>query len=94
VGQTVIYEAHVKGLTYLHPDLPEEIRGTYKALGHPVMIDYFKRLGITALELLPVAHLPANRGFSGWAEQLLGLQPAGDVCAASALCQFAGECAG
>ncbi len=55
-GNTVIYEAHVKGLTYLHPDLPEEIRGTYKALGHPVMIQYFKTLGITALELMPVAH--------------------------------------
>jgi glycogen operon protein len=43
-------------LTYLHPDLPAEIRGTYKALGHPVMINYFKTLGITALELMPVAH--------------------------------------
>ncbi|EPP4479515.1 glycogen debranching protein GlgX, partial [Salmonella enterica subsp. enterica serovar Montevideo] len=37
-GKTVIYEAHVKGLTYLHPELPQEIRGTYKALGHPVMV--------------------------------------------------------
>ncbi|WP_395489987.1 glycogen debranching protein GlgX [Cedecea davisae] len=55
-GSTVIYEAHVRGLTLLHPDIPEELRGTYAALGHPVMIDYFKRLGITALELLPVAH--------------------------------------
>ncbi len=48
-GKTVIYEAHVKGLTYLHPELPQEIRGTYKALGHPVMVAYFKQLGITAL---------------------------------------------
>lgn len=54
-GNTVIYEAHVKGLTWLHPELPPEIRGTYKALGHPVMIDWFKRLGITAIELLPIA---------------------------------------
>jgi len=54
-GNTVIYEAHVKGLTWLHPALPPEIRGTYKALGHPVMIDWFKRLGITAVELLPIA---------------------------------------
>lgn len=54
-GSTVIYEAHVRGLTKLHPELPEAIRGTYAALGHPVMIDYFKRLGITTLELLPVA---------------------------------------
>lgn len=54
-GNTVIYEAHVRGLTKRHPDIPEHLRGTYAALGHPVMIDYFKRLGITALELLPVA---------------------------------------
>ncbi|STR32016.1 glycogen debranching enzyme [Klebsiella grimontii] len=59
-GQTVIYEAHVKGLTYLHPDLPENIRGTYKALGHPVMIDYFRMLGITALELMPVAQFASE----------------------------------
>jgi glycogen operon protein len=55
-GNTVIYEAHVKGLTYLHPGLPEDMRGTYKALGHPVMIEYFKTLGITTLELMPIAH--------------------------------------
>lgn len=59
-GQTVIYEAHVKGLTYLHPGLPEEIRGTYRALGHPVMIDYFNTLGITALELMPVAQFASE----------------------------------
>ncbi len=39
-GETVIYEAHVKGLTLLNPQLPEAIRGTYKALGHPAMIAY------------------------------------------------------
>ena len=54
-GSTVIYEAHVRGLTKQHPDIPEALRGTYAALGHPVMIDYFQRLGITSLELLPVA---------------------------------------
>lgn len=55
-GNSVIYEAHVKGLTWLHPDIPQEIRGTYKALAHLVMIAWFKQLGITALELLPIAH--------------------------------------
>ena len=55
-GETVIYEAHVRGLTQLHPDIPEPLRGTYAALGHPVMLNYFKTLGITALELLPVQH--------------------------------------
>ncbi|EJG2382314.1 glycogen debranching protein GlgX [Raoultella ornithinolytica] len=59
-GETVIYEAHVKGLTWLHPGLPESIRGTYKALGHPVMIDYFRTLGITALELMPVAQFASE----------------------------------
>ncbi|KNC90163.1 glycogen debranching protein GlgX [Trabulsiella odontotermitis] len=55
-GNSVFYEAHVKGLTWLQPDIPEALRGTYGALGHPVMINYLKQLGITALELLPVAH--------------------------------------
>jgi len=52
--ETVIYEAHVKGLTMRHPDVPEERRGTYAGLAHPAVIDYLCRLGITALELLPV----------------------------------------
>lgn len=52
--QTVIYEAHVRGLTLLHPEIPAVLRGSFAALGHPVMIAYFKRLGITTLELLPV----------------------------------------
>jgi glycogen operon protein len=51
---SVIYETHVKGLTKLHPQIPEEIRGTYAALGHPEMVKYFKELGITAVELLPI----------------------------------------
>lgn len=59
-GSTIIYEAHVKGLTYLHPEIPVEIRGTYKALGHPVMINYLKQLGITALELPPVAQFASE----------------------------------
>ncbi|KFB86926.1 glycogen debranching protein [Serratia grimesii] len=53
-GKTVIYEAHVRGLTLQHPDIPQVLRSSFAALGHPVMIAYFKRLGITALELLPV----------------------------------------
>ncbi|WP_369217630.1 glycogen debranching protein GlgX [Streptomyces flavofungini] len=52
--QTVIYEAHVKGLTMLHPDLPDELRGSYAALGHPAIIDHLTGLGVTALELMPV----------------------------------------
>ncbi|WP_309056490.1 glycogen debranching protein GlgX [Streptomyces sp.] len=51
---TVIYEAHVKGLTMLHPELPEELRGTYAGLAHPAVIGHLKELGVTALELMPV----------------------------------------
>jgi glycogen operon protein len=51
---TVIYEAHVKGLTMLHPGLPEELRGTYAALAHPAIIEHLTALGVTALELMPV----------------------------------------
>ena len=53
-AQTVIYEAHVRGLTMLHPDIPEDLRGTYAALAHPALITYLQKLGITALELMPV----------------------------------------
>ncbi|CNE49593.1 glycogen debranching protein GlgX [Yersinia kristensenii] len=53
-GNTVIYEAHVRGLTQLHPDIPADLRGTYAGLAHPAMIHYLKKLGITTLELLPV----------------------------------------
>jgi isoamylase len=52
--ESVIYEAHVKGLTRTHPAIPESIRGTYAALAHPVMLEYFAKLGITAIELMPV----------------------------------------
>jgi glycogen operon protein len=52
--KTVIYEAHVKGLTMTHPDLPEEIRGTYAALAHPSVISHLVELGVTTLELMPV----------------------------------------
>ncbi|HVW34836.1 MAG TPA: glycogen debranching protein GlgX, partial [Acidimicrobiia bacterium] len=52
--ETVIYEAHVKGFTKLHPDIDEELRGTYAGMAHPAAIDHLKSLGITAVELMPV----------------------------------------
>src|SRR6185437_14387544 len=52
--ESVIYEAHVKGLTKLHPGIPKEIRGTYAAVGHPVMVEHLRQLGVTAIELMPV----------------------------------------
>jgi isoamylase len=54
--KTVIYEAHVKGFTVRHPDVPREQRGTYAGLASPAVIDHLTRLGITAVELLPVHH--------------------------------------
>jgi isoamylase len=52
--KTIVYETHVKGFTQRHPDVPEDVRGTYAALAHPTSIEYLKKLGITAIELLPV----------------------------------------
>ena len=52
--ETVIYEAHVKGLTMTHPGLPEEVRGTYAGIGHPAMVEHLTDLGVTAIELMPV----------------------------------------
>jgi glycogen operon protein len=54
--QTIIYEAHVRGLTMRHPDVPEQLRGTYAGLASRPMIQYFKELGVTAVELMPVHH--------------------------------------
>ncbi|MDN3547764.1 glycogen debranching protein GlgX [Mucilaginibacter aquaedulcis] len=58
---TVIYEAHVKGFTKLHPEIPEEIRGTYAGIAHPVTINYLKDLGISSIELMPVHHFLSDR---------------------------------
>ena len=55
-ADSVIYEAHVKGLTQTHSGIPERIRGTYAAIAHPVIIDHLNSLGITAIELMPVHH--------------------------------------
>ena len=55
-GRTVIYEAHAKGLTMLHPHVPPELRGTYQGLATPPVVEHLKSLGVTALELLPVHH--------------------------------------
>jgi len=52
--ETVIYEAHVRGLTARHPDVPEALRGSFAGLGHPAVVEHLKALGVTAIELLPV----------------------------------------
>ena len=51
---SIIYEVHVKGFTATHPEVPEEIRGTYAGLASPPMVEYLKKLSVTAVELLPV----------------------------------------
>lgn len=55
-NETIIYETHVKGFTKLHPDIPEELRGTYAGMAHPAAIEHLQRLGISAVELMPVHH--------------------------------------
>jgi glycogen operon protein len=54
MDESIVYEVHVKGFTARHPEIPERLRGTYAALGTDVCIDYLKRIGITAVELMPV----------------------------------------
>ncbi|MGH3915579.1 MAG: glycogen debranching protein GlgX [Pseudonocardiaceae bacterium] len=70
-NETVIYEAHVRGLTIAHPEIPVELRGTYTGLAHPVMIDHLTSLGITTVELMPVHqfitdHHLAEEGLSNY----------------------------
>ncbi len=52
--RTVVYETHIKGFTQRHPEIPEEIRGSYAGMAHPVAVKYLQKLGVTAVELLPV----------------------------------------
>src|SRR5215467_7576354 len=59
--RTAIYECHVKGMTKLHPDVPDHLRGTYLGLCSDPMIEYFLGLGITAVELLPVHQFVVDR---------------------------------
>ncbi|MGW3360416.1 glycogen debranching protein GlgX [Streptomyces bungoensis] len=53
-ADSVIYEAHVRGLTRSHPDVPERLRGTYAGLAHPAVLEHLTTLGVTAVELMPV----------------------------------------
>ncbi|MEV4556522.1 glycogen debranching protein GlgX [Kitasatospora sp. NPDC049285] len=55
-AETVLYELHVRGFTMRHPDIPPQLRGTYAGLAHPAAIAHLTRLGVTAVELLPVHH--------------------------------------
>jgi isoamylase len=76
--ETLIYEAHVRGMTHLHPDVPEHLRGTYAGMASEPVIQHLRKLGVTALELMPVhyfvhdRHL-VDRGLSNyWGYNTLG----------------------
>jgi isoamylase len=56
LADSVVYEAHVRGFSMRNPEIPEKLRGTFAGLSHEVSINYFKKLGITAVELLPIHH--------------------------------------
>jgi len=88
-NESVIYETHVKGLTQTHPGIPEDVRGTYAGLGHPVMIEHFKKLGVTAVELMPVhqfvhdSHLVERGQHNYWGYNTIGfLAPHNDYSSA------------
>ncbi|GAA1082413.1 MULTISPECIES: glycogen debranching protein GlgX [Pseudonocardia] len=99
-NETVVYEAHVKGLTIRHPDVEEDLRGTYSGVAHPAMIEHYKRLGITAVELMPVHefvqdHHLTEKGLSNyWGYNTIGfLAPhhaysAGSVRSGSQVAEF------
>ena len=76
--ESVIYEGHVKGLTQLHPAIPEEMRGTYAGMAHPAIVDHLVELGITAVELMPVhqfvndPHLQAKGLSNYWGYNTIG----------------------
>lgn len=59
--KTIIYETHIKGFTQMHPGIPNEIKGTYAGISHPVTIQYLKELGVTAIELMPVHHFMIDK---------------------------------
>ena len=77
-SDTLIYEAHVKGMTMKHPDVPENLRGTYLGLASDAILDHLKSLGVTAIELLPVHHFAVDRRLEDlkltnyWGYQSLG----------------------
>jgi glycogen operon protein len=69
--ETLIYEAHVRGLTIRHPEVPAEQRGSYAGLAHPAVIEHLTRLGVTAIELMPVhqcvpEHALVQRGLTNY----------------------------
>ncbi|MFB4421843.1 glycogen debranching protein GlgX [Streptomyces sp. QL37] len=97
-ADTVIYELHVRGFTELHPDIPPELRGTYAGLAHPAAIGHLRRLGVTAVELLPVHqfahedHLLRRGLHNYWGYNSIGyFAPHADYAASGTTGQQVGE---
>ncbi|MFC4911836.1 glycogen debranching protein GlgX [Actinomadura gamaensis] len=90
--RTVVYEAHVRGLTMRHPGIPEAQRGTYAGLAHPVMIDHLIDLGVTAVELMPVhqfvpEHATVARGLTNyWGYNTIGFLAPHNAYSSSGQC--------
>ncbi|MCY7396843.1 MAG: glycogen debranching protein GlgX [Nocardioides sp.] len=98
LNESVIYEAHVKGMTQLHPDVPEDIRGTYAGLAHPAVTEHLSKLGVTAIELMPVHQFVQdstllNKGLRNyWGYNTLGFfAPHADYSAAARTPQGMGQ---
>jgi isoamylase len=96
--ETVIYEAHVRGLTLRHPEVPLHQRGTYAGLSHPAVIEHLKRIGVTAVELLPVHQFVpeqalVSRGLTNyWGYNTIGfLAPHNRYCSAGQRGEQVGE---
>jgi len=87
--RTVVYEAHVKGLSMRHPGVPESLRGTYAGLAHPALVEELARLGVTAVELLPVHQFASEPGLAArglgnyWGYNTLGFFAPHDAYAAA-----------
>ncbi len=96
--ETVIYEAHVRGLTLRHPEVPLHQRGTYAGLAHPAVIEHLRRIGVTAVELLPVHQFVPEqalvaRGLTNyWGYNTIGfLAPHNRYCSAGQRGEQVGE---
>lgn len=90
--ESVIYEVHVKGFTFQHPDVPEHLRGTYAGMAYPAVIEHLKGIGVTAVELLPIHHFVSEpfivgRGLKNfWGYNTLGyFAPHAAYCSVSTL---------
>jgi glycogen operon protein len=97
-NESVIYEVHVKGFTKLHPDVPEELRGTYAGLASEPAIRYLRELGVTAVELLPVHHhiddkMLLDKGLTNyWGYQSIGyFAPHAEYCSRGQMGQQVNE---